>query len=102
MKIDDNLSPSGTSPASDLRSQGVAGASEARAPGRAEPGKTNGATDSASLSALGLELSRALENEPPERVEKIGRLQEAVTSGTYTVPSSAVSASIVASLLKGG
>jgi len=78
MKIDDGFSPS-----SDVRSPLVSRTPET-------PG-----TDSASLSALSVELSRAIDQEPPEVVARIQKLQEAISNGTYLVPSSAVASRIV-------
>ncbi len=101
MRVDDNFSPSGVSPSSDLRSRPVTPTPETRAPGQPGEPKTAGATDSASLSALSVELSRAIQQEPPETVARIGRLQEVVSNGTYAVPASEVSAKIVASALNG-
>jgi anti-sigma28 factor (negative regulator of flagellin synthesis) len=98
MKIDDIFSPSHVAPSRDLHSHGVGRADEAGHAGRAAA-KTDHATDSASLSALGVELSRAIHHDSPEQVAKIGRLQQAVSNGTYDVPSPKVSAKIVASAL---
>ena len=95
MKIDDGFSPS-----SDLRSQLVGRTPETRVDGRPQQArKTDNASDSASLSALSVEISRAIEKESPEVVTKIARLQEAVTNGTYSVPSSQISSRIVSSLI---
>ncbi|HYM10962.1 MAG TPA: flagellar biosynthesis anti-sigma factor FlgM [Bryobacterales bacterium] len=100
MKVDDSFSPSGVSPSNDLRSRAVGGATPTGGPERS-PGVSRSAegTDSASLSTLGVELSRALAQDPPEMVARLGKLQEAVANGTYTVPSELVSAKIVAATL---
>ncbi len=100
MKIDDSFSPSGLHGPQDPRSHSVGQTADTRGAGRPQEGKAANATDSASLSALSVELARAIDREPPETVAKIGRLQEAVANGTYTVPAADVSAKIVASLLK--
>jgi flagellar biosynthesis anti-sigma factor FlgM len=94
MKIDDNFSPSG-----DLRSQIVNRTTETHmeGPGIAQR-PDSPAEDSASLSNLSVELSRAVEQDPPEVVARIQRLQEAVANGTYAVPSQAVAAKIIDSL----
>ncbi len=99
MRIEDNFSPSSASGSNAVRSQGVAHAPEPRGPGRSQGAGLDGATDRASLSALGVHISRALEQDPPEIVAKIGQLQQAVANGTYSVASSVVSAKIVASAL---
>ena len=96
MKIDDAFLPSG-----DLRPQHVSRTPETRIDGRtAERRPESPGTDSASLSSLGVELSRAIEQEAPDVVSRISRLQEAVSNGTYTVPSSQVAGRIVASSLR--
>lgn len=100
MKIDDIFSPSNVAPSGDLRSHGVGRPDEAKLPGRTPGAKTDNSIDNASLSALSIELSRAIHQDPPEQVAKVGRLQQAVTSGIYDVPSSEVSAKIVAAALK--
>jgi len=98
MKIDDSFSPSG-----DLRSQLVNRTPETPADNRpVERRSETSHSDSASLSALGVELSRAIEQESPETVARIERLQEAINNGTYSVPSSAVASKIVDSSLSGG
>jgi flagellar biosynthesis anti-sigma factor FlgM len=95
MKIDDNFSPS-----SDLRSQLVHRTPDA---GTDQPGvqrrQGTAASDSANLSALSVELARAIDREPPELVARIQRLQEAIANGTYSVPNSAVAAKIVSASL---
>jgi hypothetical protein len=109
MKINDGVSPgsssgssplNGSSPSNEVRSNGVGQTSETKGPAaglRAESGKP---IDRASLSALGIQISRALDHDSPELVSRIARLQQHVASGTYLVPSSEVSPRIVASLLE--
>jgi anti-sigma28 factor (negative regulator of flagellin synthesis) len=99
MRIDDNFSPSSASSSNAVRSHSISQAPDVRSPGRPQGAGLDGATDRASLSALGVHISRALEQDPPEIVAKIGQLQQAVANGTYSVPSSAVSVKIVASAL---
>jgi anti-sigma28 factor (negative regulator of flagellin synthesis) len=90
LRIDDNFSPS-----HDLRSTAVGRTAEqARTEGRAGEGRVE-STDSASLSALSVQLARALEQEPPELFARIEQLRNAVANGTYDVPNAVVSASIV-------
>jgi flagellar biosynthesis anti-sigma factor FlgM len=97
MKIDDNFSPS-----SDLRSQLVHRTPDTRTDQPGGPRRPDStASDSASLSSLGVELSRAIQQEPPELVARIQRLQEAIANGTYSVPSSAVASKIVGASLGG-
>ena len=100
MKIEDNFSASGLRGPEDPRSHSVGQTPETRGAGRPHDGKAGNATDSASLSALSVELARAIDREPPETVARIGRLQEAVTNGTYAIPAADVSTKIVASLLQ--
>ena len=100
MKVEDIFSPSNVSSSGDLRSQGVGRPEETRATGRAQGTKAENSSDAASLSALSLELSRAVNQDSPEMLAKIDRLQETVANGSYDVPSSEVSARIVASALK--
>jgi len=95
MKIEDNLSPAG-----DLRSGSVGRAPETRVEGRAGERKAEIAGDRASLSTLGLNLAQAIEQEQPAVLAKIARLREAVQNGTYAVPNSELSASIVAAALR--
>lgn len=95
MKVEDSFTPS-----NDLRSQSVARTPEARVENRQAERKREPEGDVASLSALGAQISRALEKEPPALTAKISRLQEAITNGTYDVPARQVSAKIVAAALK--
>ena len=98
MKIDDSFSPSG-----DLRSQLVNRTPETPVDSQSvERRSETSHSDSASLSALAVELSRAIEQEPPEIVARIERLQEAINNGTYAVPSPAVASKIVDSSMDGG
>jgi len=93
MRIDDNFSPSG-----DLRSSSVSKPAESRVESRTSERKPEQATsDTASLSALGAELARALERDEPETVDRISRLQEAVQNGSYQTRDAEVSSRIVAS-----
>ena len=98
MKIDDGFSPS-----SDVRSPVINRTPETPVDNRGTSRRpeTPG-TDSASLSALSVELSRAIEEEPPEVVARIQRLQEAIANGTYLVPSSAVAAKILVAGIDSG
>ena len=95
MKIDDHLSTS-----NETRSQSVGRAPEARLEGRQSDSRSEPASDRASLSALSVAISRALEHDPPEQVARIERLREAVNNGTYAVPGAEVASRIVASSLR--
>ncbi len=97
MKIDDRSQTS-----NDLRSSSVSRPVEAREDQRSQTRRPDGPTDRASISALGAQLSRALEHEPPEQVQKVERLQKAVASGTYSAPASQVSRKIVSEALRPG
>jgi anti-sigma28 factor (negative regulator of flagellin synthesis) len=98
MKIDDNFSPSGPS-VNDARPQAV-NRTPAGAAGEPQHARPGGTTDRASLSALGVALSRALEQDSPQTAARIGRIQQAVANGTYHIPSADVSARIVAAALQ--
>jgi len=92
MKIEDSFSPS-----SDLRSQHVSRTPETQVDGRGAGRRSETAkSDTANISALSAELARAIEQEPPETVARIERLQEAIGNGTYDVSSKAVASKIVA------
>lgn len=99
MRIEDSSSLSGEAPPLELRLHAIGPRPDIPAPSRPKDGHMEEATDTASLSALSTELSRAVNGEPPEAVARIARLQEAVANGTYTVPSAEVSARIVTSQL---
>jgi flagellar biosynthesis anti-sigma factor FlgM len=94
MKVEDRFLPS-----QDLRSGSVSRPAETRPSEPPKAKKAESGSDSAGLSALSVEAARAIEQDSPEVVAKIARLQEAVANGTYSVPASAVARSLVDSLL---
>lgn len=70
----------------------AAGASS-KAPAASAP-----ATDRATFSAAGSEVSMAA-TEPDVRIDKVASVQSALAAGTYHVPASAVAAKIVDAML---
>jgi len=56
-------------------------------------------TDTASLSSLSTQVTRALSAESPEQVQTLERLQESVNNGTLNVPSDQVARAVVAASL---
>ena len=95
MRIDDTFSAS-----TDLRSLQVERSPQAEVQG-ARPRRTEQAGgDSASLSAIGIELSRALAGESPESVARVERAQKAYEAGDSFGPSGEVADALIASALE--
>ena len=96
--IDDSFAAS-----SDLRSTQVGRPQEPQqnknVQARQRSAETQG--DSANLSSLGTELARALANEPPDAVNRIDQLQEAVAAGNFSVPAEEVASSVIDDALQG-
>ena len=90
MRIDDHFSPS-----SDVQSRQVERPQQQEREQKVAEKSVRSGTDSASLSSLGVQLARALATEPPDSVDKIERLREAVTNGTFSVPAEEVAQSLV-------
>ena len=96
IRIDDSFAAS-----SDLRSgqvgrpqQEIQQGTQARQQSTESPG------DSASLSSLGTELARALANEPPDVVNRIDQLQQAVASGNFSAPAEEVASAVIDDALR--
>ena len=70
-----------------------AAAGQAAAPGGA-------GTDHATVSSAGTEVAQTAAD-PGVRPEKVAAIQAAIAAGTYHVPSSAVAAKVIDSMLKG-
>ncbi len=94
MKIDDSFSPS-----SDLRSTQVGRTPEVQQQQEARQ-KTESRDDSVNLSPLGAELARAIANDPPDVVNRIEQIEQAVNNGTFTVSSEEVAQALVESALQ--
>ena len=90
MRIDDHFSPS-----SDVQSRQIERPQQQEREQQVAEKSVQSGTDSASLSSLGVQLARALATEPPELANKIERLREAVTNGTFSVPAEEVAQSLV-------
>ncbi len=95
MKIDDSFSAS-----SDLRSTQVGRTPEVQQQQEARQKQTESRDDSVNLSPLGAELARAIANDPPDVVNRIEQIEQAVNSGTFTVSSEEVAQSLVESALQ--
>jgi hypothetical protein len=90
MRIDVNFSASGDVRSSAVgRTQGLPSVPQVRQR-QGEPG-----ADAVDLSALGSELARALNSDPPDVVNQIDQLREAVNSGTFSAPPEQVAASLI-------
>ena len=90
MRIDDSFAAS-----NDVRSTQVGRSQEVEQQQRASQRPNESQTDSASLSALGAQLARALENDPPDVVTRIEHLEKAVQNGTFQASASSVAESII-------
>ena len=95
MKIDDSFSPS-----SDLRSTQVGRTPEVQQQQEARQKQTESRDDSVNLSPLGAELARAIANDPPDVVNRIEQIEQAVNNGTFTVSSEEVAQALVESALQ--
>ncbi|MDA1315377.1 MAG: flagellar biosynthesis anti-sigma factor FlgM [Acidobacteria bacterium] len=96
MKIDDSFAAS-----NDVRSTQVGRTPEVEQQQKTRQQRTATQTDSASLSQLGTELARALENDSPDVVSKIEQLEKAVQSGTFKSSASSVAQSLIDDALQG-
>jgi len=90
MRIDDNLSSSG-----DVRSSQVGRSQELTSDPQVRQRSGEPGGDAVDLSALGTELARALNTDPPDVVNQIDQLREAVNNGTFSVPAEQVAGSLI-------
>lgn len=95
MKIDDQFSTS-----SDVRAPSIGRTQETRPEERTNRRNETAGSDSAGISSLSVELSRALNREEPQQAARIERLQEAVANGSYSVSSQDVASRIVGAAVK--
>jgi len=96
MRIDNNLASSG-----DLQSTQVDKAQQLQVEQTAKQKQTEPAKDSVSLSPYGSDLAQAISNDPPEVIQQIDQLQQAVNSGTFNVPADQVAKAVVNGAVNG-
>ncbi len=96
MRIDDNLASS-----SDLQSTQVGKAQPLQVEQDAKQKQTESAKDSVSLSPFGSDLAQAIHNDPPEVIEQIDQLRQAVNNGTFNVPADQVAQAVVNGAVRG-
>ena len=94
--IDDSLAASGG-----LRSTSVGRPQDPQQDVQARQRPADKRDDSANLSSLSTELARALAKEPPDVVNRVEKLQEAVASGNFSVPVEEVAGSVINDALQG-
>jgi len=82
---------------------GVSGATPAAAQGKAGPAAGSDAwgADRATLSGAANQVAQAA-GDDGVRAEKVASIQAALTSGTYSVPASALASKLVDAMLSGG
>lgn len=90
MRIDDNFSASG-----DVRSTQVGRSQELPSDPQVRTRPAEPGSDAVDLSALGSELARALNSDPPDVVNQIDQLREAVNSGTFSAPPEQLAAALI-------
>ena len=96
MRIDDNLASS-----SDLQSTQVGKAQQLQVEQNAKQKKTESGKDSVSLSPFGSDLAQAINNDPPEVIQQVEQLRQAVNNGTFNVPADQVARAVVNGAVKG-
>ena len=96
MRIDDNLASS-----SDLQSTQVGKAQQLQVEQDAKQKQTESAKDSVSLSPFGSDLAQAINNDPPEVIQQIDQLRQAVNNGTFNVPADQVAQAVVNGAVRG-
>ena len=96
MRIDDNLASS-----SDLQSTQVGKTQQLQVEQNAKQKQTESSKDSVSLSPFGSDLAQAINNDPPEVIQQIDQLRQAVNNGTFNVPSDQVARAVVNGAVKG-
>ncbi len=96
MRIDDNLASS-----SDLQSTQVGKAQQLQVEQNAKQKQTEFGKDSVSLSPFGSDLAQAINNDPPEVIQQIDQLRQAVNNGTFNVPADQVAQAVVNGAVRG-
>ena len=96
MTIDNNLTSS-----NDLQSTQVGKAQQLQVEQNAKQQKTESAKDSVSLSPFGSDLAQAVNNDPPEVIQQVEQLRQAVNSNTFNVPADQVARAVVNGAVKG-
>ena len=96
MRIDNHLASSG-----DLQSTQVDKAQQLQVEQGAKQKQTQSATDSVSLSPFGSDLAQAINNDPPEVIQQVDQLRQAVNSGTLNVPADQVAQAVVNGAVNG-
>ena len=94
MRVDDNFNAS-----SDLRSLQVERTAEAPQNRQSRPANLDRTGDSAGLSALGVEVSRALAGDSPQEIARVERTQEAVAAGNFQEPAGEIADALIDSAL---
>ncbi len=97
MRIDDNLASS----PSELQSTQVGKAQQLQVEQNAKQKKTESAKDSVSLSPFGSDLAQAINNDPPEVIQQVEQLRQAVNNSTFNVPADQVARALVNGAVKG-
>ena len=96
MTIDNNLTSS-----NDLQSTQVGKAQQLQVEQNAKQKQAESGKDSVSLSPFGGQLAQAISNDPPEVIQQIDQLQQAVNNGTFNVPSDQVAQVVVNGAVRG-
>ncbi len=94
MRVDDNFTSS-----TDLRSLQVERSPETQPERKNRSSGAERTGDSANLSALGVEISRALATDSPSEISRVERTQEAVAANNFSVPAGEVADSLIDSAL---
>lgn len=96
MRVDDSFSAS-----SDLRSLQIERTPETQTGPPSRSGRLDRTGDSASLSALGADISRALAEDSPQEITRVERAQEAVAAGGLNDSSSEIADALIDDALFG-
>lgn len=94
MRVDDTFSAS-----TDLRSLQVERSPQTEVQGTRAPKTGDRTGDSAALSSVGVELSRALAGESPERTAQVEKAQKAYEAGDFSVPAGETADALITSAL---
>ncbi len=96
MTIDNNLTSS-----NDLQSTQVGKAQQLQVEQAAKQKTTESAKDSVSLSPFGSDLAQAISNDPPEVIQQVEQLRQAINNSTFNVPADQVARAVVNGAVKG-